>query len=116
MASGVVRTAGWGQTGTGILPPSATRLQKIQVPVVPFADCQASLLNFNLQLQAGKMCTGPLTGGIGVCNGDAGGPVMQGRTIVGVVSFTTSPCAAVGGASVHTNISSYRNWINTILG
>lgn len=113
--SGATILAGWGQTSTGILPPSATVLQKIQAPVVPFDQCRAAVANFDIDLQSGFMCTGPLTGGIGVCNGDAGGPVLQNGVLLGVISFTTLPCAATGGASVHVDIASYIDWIQARL-
>lgn len=113
--SGATMIAGWGQTGTGLFPPSATRLQKIQAPVVTWADCSASLNRFDLVLQPEFMCTGPLTGGIGVCNGDAGGPVLQNGMLLGVISYTTSPCAAVGSASVHTDVAQFIGWITDTL-
>lgn len=115
MPNGVTIIGGWGQTATGILPPSATFLQKIQVPVVEWNACRNSLAGFGIDLQQEYMCTGPLTGGVGVCNGDAGGPVMQQGTILGVISFTTSPCAQVGSASVHANIAHYVTWITGII-
>lgn len=114
--SGVTILAGWGQTSTGILPPSATFLQKIQQPVLAFDQCRTALANFGIDLQEEYMCTGQLTGGIGVCNGDAGGPVLQNGVLLGIISFTTSPCAAVGGASVHVNIAHYIPWIRNIIG
>lgn len=113
--SGATIIAGWGQTATGIFPPSATFLQKIQAPVVEWQACRNSLSNFGLDLQEEYMCTGPLTGGMGVCNGDAGGPVLQNGVLLGVISFTTSPCAQVGSASVHANVATFRSWIETFL-
>lgn len=108
--------AGWGQTGTGILPPSATHLQKIQAPVVAFAECATSLLNnFGFTLREEFMCTGPLTGGIGVCNGDAGGPVLQNGVLLGVISTTMTPCAAVGSASIHSNVAHHISWIRSFV-
>lgn len=115
VATGATMIAGWGQTSTGILPPTASHLQKIQAAVVPFTECRNSLLTFGLDLQEGFMCTGPLSGGIGVCAGDSGGPVLQNNVLLGIISFTTSPCAAVGSASVHVDIASYIPWINGIV-
>lgn len=108
--------AGWGQTSTGILPPTATHLQKIQAAVVPIAECRNALSALEVELSTGFMCTGPLTGGIGVCAGDSGGPVLQNNVLLGVISFTTSPCAAPGSASVHVDVASYIPWITGIIG
>lgn len=104
--------AGWGQTSTGVLPSTPTRLQKIQVGIVDWNQCAASVLNLGLTLRSEYICTGPLTGGIGICTGDAGGPVMQNRVVVGIISHTTSTCAAVGSASIHTRVSNFVTWIN----
>lgn len=86
------------------------------MPVVDWTTCRTSLAGFGIDLQEEYMCTGPLTGGVGVCNGDAGGPVLQNGVLLGVISFTTQPCAQVGSASVHTNIASFVPWINSIIG
>jgi Trypsin len=38
------------------------------------------------------------TGGSGTCYGDSGGPVLQGNTLVGVISFGTTYCMGTSGA------------------
>ncbi|CAG5046484.1 unnamed protein product [Parnassius apollo] len=47
--------------------------------------------------------------GQGTCHGDSGGPLIQGNTIVGLVSWGI-PCA-VGFPDVHTRIYPYVHWI-----
>ncbi len=45
------------------------------------------------------------------CRGDSGGPVVQGNTLVGVVSWGKSECSGTGEPGVYARISEYSDWI-----
>lgn len=104
--------AGWGQTGTGILPPSATFLQMIRASVLEWNECRAAVSGAGIVLQEAFMCTGTAHGATGTCNGDAGGPVLQDGVLLGVISKFT--CGT--SASVHVNVGYYVDWLQGIMG
>lgn len=53
------------------------------------------------------------TGGRDTCQGNAGGPLVYYRTLVGIVSSISSGpyCAISSDPGVNTKVSSYTNWI-----
>jgi len=57
-----------------------------------------------------------MTGGIGHCGGDSGGPLFRkdhnGKfTIIGVASFSYNPCGTKNIPAAFTRIASFINWI-----
>lgn len=78
-------------------------------------DCENAMAAHGMTVANEFLCTGPLTGGMGVCTGDAGGPVLNGNTLVGVISYTTTPCAQVNSAGVHMDIFQVIDWVNRII-
>ena len=94
---------GWGTTeeGASELP---TQLQTVQVPFVPFADCQHAYAG---ELARGKViCAG--REGVDSCQGDSGGPLMlklrDGWTQFGIVSWGEG-CARSGYPGVYARIA-----------
>lgn len=95
---------GWGDTdiSDGRLYP--TRLQTVQTPFVPFAECQQA---YGGELARGKViCAG--REGIDSCQGDSGGPLLlrlrEGWTQFGVVSWGEG-CALAGYPGVYARIA-----------
>ncbi|XP_058056632.1 trypsin-1-like [Anopheles bellator] len=124
LPSGVVRIGGWGSSTTSILPGNnfSNMLQKISVPIVDWNECYAVLGGAEGPLDERNMCTGPLTGGISTCTGDAGGAAVQQQGIdvylqVGVISWNLVPCAAINTPSIYTRVSAFIDWIqaNSVL-
>ncbi|MHC1654930.1 S1 family serine peptidase [Stenotrophomonas maltophilia] len=94
---------GWGTTesGVGAFP---THLQTVQVPFVPFAECQQAYAG---ELSRGKViCAG--REGMDSCQGDSGGPLLlklrEGWTQFGVVSWGEG-CALAGYPGVYARIA-----------
>ncbi len=95
---------GWGDTDIGDGRVYPTQLQTVQVPFVPFAECQQAYAG---ELQRGKViCAG--REGMDSCQGDSGGPLMlklrDGWTQFGVVSWGEG-CAQAGYPGVYARIA-----------
>lgn len=108
----VCQVAGWGflaETRKEIVPNQ----QKIYVPIVRDALCYRSYSRlFRSDL---KFCAGFLSGGIDACVGDSGGGLFcSNDTVHGIVSFGIG-CARSFYPGMYTNVTTYRNWINSCL-
>lgn len=95
---------GWGDTDIGDGQVYPTQLQTVQVPFVPFAECQQAYAG---QLTRGKViCAG--REGLDSCQGDSGGPLLlrlrDGWTQFGVVSWGEG-CALAGYPGVYARIA-----------
>ncbi|XP_065085076.1 trypsin-1-like [Ochlerotatus camptorhynchus] len=112
--SGVVRFAGWGSTSMGLLPGTPTILQQTRVSVFPNENCTQMLYGV-MPITPENVCLGPATGGIGACNGDAGGPVVQvtngQHVLVGIITWQVFPCGIPGVPSISSRVSAFNDWI-----
>lgn len=95
---------GWGDTDISEDRRYPTRLQTVQVPFVPFAECQQA---YGGELSRGKViCAG--REGIDSCQGDSGGPLLlrlrAGWTQFGIVSWGEG-CALAGYPGVYARIA-----------
>nr|XP_029729284.1 trypsin-1-like [Aedes albopictus] len=112
--AGIVRFAGWGSTSLGLLPSTPSSLQQVRVAIFPNQECQLMMGGF-LPITSANVCLGPMTGGIGACSGDAGGPVVQvvnnQNVLVGIIAWHTTPCGVAGVPSVATNVAGLNEWI-----
>lgn len=101
--------SGWGATAEG--GSSATILQKVRVPIVSNATCNAA---YGGGITANMLCAGLTEGGKDSCQGDSGGPLVvpdgSGWRLAGVVSFGRG-CARPNFYGVYTRISSFTAWI-----
>jgi secreted trypsin-like serine protease len=107
---GLVFVTGWGATSEG--GPGSSRLRKVVVPVVTFADCNAEDF-YNNSVKQGMLCAG--VGGKDSCQGDSGGPltnkVRPGNAVqFGIVSWGEG-CAQPNKPGVYTDVANYREWI-----
>lgn len=114
VAPGVLSlVSGWGATSEG--GSSATILQKVRLPIVSNATCNASYGG----ITANMLCAGLAEGGKDSCQGDSGGPLVvpdgSGWRLAGVVSFGNG-CARPNFYGVYTRVSSFVTWINTQIG
>jgi hypothetical protein len=70
-----------------------------------------------LQIRLIDPAAGGTRDGLGACDGDSGGPVVEdqqaGPSIIGVISWSTGPngSAGCGGLTGVTPLTLYRNWI-----
>ena len=106
--------SGWGATSEG--GSSAAILQKVRVPIVSNATCNAA---YGGGITANMLCAGLAEGGKDSCQGDSGGPLVvpdgSGWRLAGVVSFGNG-CARPNFYGVYTRISSFTAWINSQVG
>jgi trypsin len=107
-----VIASGWGQTSH---PGSApTNLQWIALNTLTNADCRSRFSTANAaRVFDNTICTFTREGE-GTCMGDSGGPLAQGNTVIGAVSWGI-PCGT-GSPDVYVRISSHRTWISSISG
>lgn len=109
--NGNVRLFGWGSTSTTTAPSMPSILQTVVKPIISFRDCSDAFGTSPLHYT--NICTGPLTGGIGACHGDSGGPISQDGVLVGIASWGSFPCG--NSPSVYVAVSSFVEWINNII-
>ncbi|XP_011213365.3 trypsin alpha-3 [Bactrocera dorsalis] len=100
------QVSGWGKTSTGVL---STELMMANVSIIQQSVCRAS---YGSGLVQGMLCAGYLLGGTDSCQGDSGGPLVCNDELVGIVSWGNG-CAQPGYPGVYTNVSYYRNWIES---
>ncbi|EAT46744.1 AAEL002128-PA [Aedes aegypti] len=116
--------AGWGTTS--FRGPTASRLQEVQVIVLPIDQCAFNYkLYFPDQVFDDKvLCAGFPQGGKDSCQGDSGGPLMLPQlsnngqyyyfNLIGIVSYGYE-CAKAGFPGVYAKVSAYIPWIESKL-
>jgi len=125
--------SGWGRVVDGGAP--ALTLRKARIPIVTDQQCIKNINqiypeaenitqvfpNF-FDIAESKICAGDIENGIGICEGDSGGPLAtqdlagQGWSAVGVVSYRPifeDESEGCGGSlyGVFTEIAKYLDWI-----
>ena len=100
-----VTAMGWGATDSQWR--KAYHLKYVNLPVMDRKECQVKI-GGRLKIHEDKFCAGGEDEGKGTCYQDWGGPVMQGNTLVGIISqgigCGTKP-------SVFTSVSEHVDWI-----
>ncbi|XP_034472551.1 trypsin [Drosophila innubila] len=113
--SGVVPTGtanlyGWGSTSTSNTASYPSVLQvAANLPIISTSSCEKAL---NKDVHSTNLCTGPLTGKVGICTSDSGGPLVQGNVLIGIVSWGKLPCGQTNSPSVYVQVSSFISWIS----
>ena len=102
-------TAGWGFVNDS---QEAARLQKVNLPLVPTALCEAS---YPGQITGRMLCAGYAEGGKDSCFGDSGGPLVTldeagASHLIGVVSWGEG-CAQPNKYGVYSKVQSELDWI-----
>lgn len=107
---GVFDTGSWQQPDT---------LQLAEIEVIHNDTCNAPG-RYNGGVRQGMICAGKLTGkpkGAGA--GDSGGPLFvntgSGPMQIGIVSFGNGLYSTISHPGVFTRISSYRNWVDSVI-
>lgn len=85
----------------------ARYLQKVWLPIHSQQKCLDLWRGANIDET--NLCAAPLDGSTDTCNADSGGPLAQGNTLVGLVSWGPSPCARPNapGGIVYKNLSKH---------
>jgi secreted trypsin-like serine protease len=102
-----VTVAGWGKISDGASGLAAS-LRRVDVPTISNASCADA---YGSVVTSSILCTSG-AGGKNSCNGDSGGAVFTGNTLVGLISFGASASCSGGYPSGHARISSFRDWIS----
>jgi len=114
--SGECVTAGWGTHTIGGLVPGSL-LQKVAAPLVGREECEARLAACQgcPALAEDGLCAGGLEGApcFGFLWGDAGGPLVCGDLLTGVVSWGVG-CGEDHLPWVNTQVSVHRGWIKEV--
>ncbi|XP_067656997.1 serine protease 1-like [Haliotis asinina] len=107
-------TTGWGCTSNGGGPSPVAR--EIQLPVYSDYMCE---LHYSIRDMDKRVCAGYRNGGVGVCSGDSGSPLVcreDGKDVIaGVVSFTSRDRPGEFPA-VFTRVTDYVTWIRSVIG
>ncbi|XP_033737053.1 chymotrypsinogen A-like [Pecten maximus] len=103
--------SGWGSTmGTA----DGKYLQHIAVPITPTQACNDS---WNGVIDDRQICVGH--GDVGACGGDSGGPLVCLRDehyiLAGVTSWGSFSCQHYGYPNIYTRVTSYIEWINSVI-
>ncbi|CAG0899025.1 unnamed protein product [Darwinula stevensoni] len=115
--AGNVTVTGWGAVGEG--SSKSKVLQGVTVPLVNYTLCSQSYLDVTTLNSNVHICAGLDGGGKDACQGDSGGPLVQKEAdgknyLVGVVSFGLG-CARPKYYGIYTRVSTYVNWIHSIV-
>ncbi|XP_037809929.1 trypsin-like [Lucilia sericata] len=106
---------GWGSTSKNNNAVYPNTLQVATVPIIPLNTCESALGPKGNDVHNTNVCTGPLTGGVGICTSDSGGPLVQNNkgkhVLVGIVSWGKLPCGQANSPSVFVKVSSFISWI-----
>ena len=100
----IVTVTGWGRTTMGGKSPEV--LQKVEVPLVPYWECE--WLYGKKKLTDKMFCGG--RAGHDSCQGDSGGPIVYNGRQIGVVSWGEG-CALPGYPGIYADVSKFRDWI-----
>ncbi|XP_049771918.1 elastase-1-like [Schistocerca cancellata] len=104
--------SGWGSTPT---EPTSDALLWLELPIIDLETCRRALGAIGEdELVDTMVCTAPGTNGGGVCNGDSGGPLVLNGEVIGLSSWTISPCGS-DGPSGFTRVSAYIDFISQYL-
>ncbi|XP_067626245.1 trypsin [Eurosta solidaginis] len=115
--SGKADLYGWGSTSTTSVSSYPTMLQVDKnLPIISESACSSALGTKGVDVHSTNICTGPLTGGLGICTSDSGGPLVQvqnGNTVlIGIVSWGKIPCGQVNSPSVYVQVSDFIYWLS----
>ncbi|CAL7945079.1 unnamed protein product [Xylocopa violacea] len=102
---------GWRQ----ILPgKEETELSVMSVPFVSQKTCNSKMPCYKPLFQK-ILCAGNMTYGVETCQGDAGAPLTEGQTLIGILSYGLG-CKTMIHPGVYTRVSSYLRWISAYSG
>ncbi|XP_067270919.1 granzyme B(G,H)-like [Pseudorasbora parva] len=107
----VCSVAGWGRLTTN--GPASVCLMEANVKIMNNPECSYRWKDINQYSLSHMMCT---RGHGGSCLYDSGGPLVCGKTAVGITSFGyKDQCNSAEYPNVYTKISPYLEWIDKII-
>ncbi|XP_055855274.1 lectizyme-like [Episyrphus balteatus] len=110
--SGTASLYGWGSTSTTAADKFPSSLQVVSsIPIITLSECENELGSHGSNLHDTNVCTGDSNSGISICKSDSGGPLIQGKTLVGIISWGKTPCGQKNSPSVYVRVSAFNSWI-----
>ena len=104
----------------GDLSAFTLNLKGAYMPLVPQGDCAKQWSSLNHRISPAELCAGYFAGVVDTCTGDSGGPLVawsNGRPyVIGITSFGKPQCFEKGPPGVYARVSSYANWIRSVVG
>ncbi|KAM6921988.1 mast cell protease 1A-like [Xenentodon cancila] len=104
-------TAGWGDIGDN--KTIANRLQEVNVTILSQRMCQRRW--GGVPIANSMVCGVGAKRPQGFCAGDSGSPLVCDGAAAGVVSFSGQRCGDPRTPDVYMRISSFRNWIRSVI-
>ncbi|XP_023141144.1 serine protease 57-like [Amphiprion ocellaris] len=104
-------TAGWGTIDDNNTLP--LRLQEVNVTTLSAQECRRRW--GQVPITRRMVCGVGGRAFQGFCSGDSGGPLVCDGAAAGVVSFSGLRCGDPQTPDVYTRISSFREWITTVI-
>lgn len=98
-------------------------LQYAHVTILSSEECADVTAGTYLPLE-NTICTGPVSGGVGGCNGDSGGPMIQvvqnddgseEYIQIGVAAWAIRPCGAPRAPTGYVGTTYFRDWIDELV-
>ncbi|XP_076643766.1 trypsin-1 isoform X1 [Halictus rubicundus] len=90
--------------------PGESQLTATAVPIVNQDTCISMIPSYEPVFEK-MLCAGNMTLGVETCQGDPGAPLMEGQTLIGVLSYGLG-CKTMIHPGVYTRVSSYAPWIS----
>uniref|UniRef100_A0A7N4PA81 Transmembrane serine protease 11F n=1 Tax=Sarcophilus harrisii TaxID=9305 RepID=A0A7N4PA81_SARHA len=99
--------------------PTQNVLHQARVEIISTDVCNRTDV-YNGLIKKGMLCAGFMEGKVDACKGDSGGPLVYPDHhdiwyLIGIVSWGES-CALPKRPGVYTQVTQYRNWINSKIG
>ncbi|XP_071343592.1 serine protease 57-like [Trachinotus anak] len=104
-------TTGWGDIGDNNTLPNT--LQEVNVTTLSDQTCRRRW--GRVPITRSMVCGVGRRAFQGFCSGDSGGPLVCDGAAAGVVSFSGRRCGDPRTPDVYTRISSFREWIRSVL-
>lgn len=102
---------GWKHSLVGTVSPWLT---VTAAPIVSLDTCTRRMPGYK-PVSARMVCAGGMSRGTETCQGDPGAPLMEGQTLIGLLSYGLG-CKTTIHPGVYTRISSYLAWISASSG
>uniref|UniRef100_A0A6P7FX07 Kallikrein-7-like n=1 Tax=Diabrotica virgifera virgifera TaxID=50390 RepID=A0A6P7FX07_DIAVI len=103
--------------GDSFLPDFNTLGYISDLPLISYNDCKQALDEIldeedSILDEKSNLCAGVLANGANNCDGDTGSPLTQNDVVIGITTWTITPCQSKGAPDVFTNVANFVNWIN----
>lgn len=109
----IAQAVGWGLHEGGAYDGE---LHAGTVSVMSNAECQQSATSQFPFDGAAEICASGANGSIDACNGDSGGPLYNGTTVIGIVIYGPEAVCEGPAPGIYTRVSAYLPWIESITG